>query len=119
MKPKPQQTANGAAPQPSLSYTASTTSISSQRNRTFLNIDSILYPKETKKTEATKKRRPGLKHESLNVISSDAGMAQYQDVPGLKGYGKSGARVSQILSELNAKHALEKAQTNIQKEKET
>jgi len=35
----------------------------------------------------------------------------------LKGYGKSGQRVSQILNELNAKNLLEKAQTNIQNEK--
>lgn len=38
------------------------------------------------------------------------------EVEGLRGYGKSGARVSAILSEMNAKSLLQKAQSNLQKD---
>jgi len=35
------------------------------------------------------------------------------ELAGLKGYGKSGQRVSAILNEMNAKNLLEKAHSNI------
>ena len=100
----------GQAPQPaSLSAVASTSSISSSsKNRTFLGINSILYPKETKKPVAAQKkgRRAAVTNES-----AIAGAKEYLEVEGLKGYGKSGARVSAILSEMNAKTLLQKTQS--------
>ena len=76
-------------------------------------MDSILYPKDSKKSDQpNKKRRAGVGKQDVGVGQKDE-----LQVPGLKGYGKSGARVSQILSELNAKNLLEKAQTNIREEK--
>ena len=39
--------------------------------------------------------------------------SQYLEIEGLKGYGASGARVSAILNEMQAKTLLQKAQSNI------
>jgi len=68
---------------------ASSTSLTSQRNRTFLNIDSILYPKEPKKEVVTNKgRRKGGRQDNLNLNQDPS--QNYMEIKGLKGYGKSG-----------------------------
>lgn len=48
---KKNPTPSGQAPQPALNTVSSTASMQTTKNRTFLGIDSILYPKETKKAE--------------------------------------------------------------------
>lgn len=78
----------------------------STKNRTFLSIDSILYPKETKKPASHNKK--GRRAAVVND-SNMGGAKEYMEIEGLRGYGKSGARVSAILSEMNAKNMLEKA----------
>lgn len=62
---------------------------------------------------STKKRRVGVNKPDLPSFKDDPA-SQYAQAQGLRGYGKSGARVSQILSELNAKSLLEKAQNSQQ-----
>ena len=73
----------------------------------FLGIDAILYPKETKKpaTNQKKGRRAAVVNDSAM-----GGAKEYLEIEGLRGYGKSGARVSAILSEMNAKSLLQKTQ---------
>ena len=60
--PKPKPINAGQAPPPTLSSVPSTASISSQKNRTFLGVDAILYPKEQQKSAGThkKNRRQGI-----------------------------------------------------------
>jgi len=89
--------------------------MTTQKNRTFLGVDSILYPKETKKAHAPSKktRRVALLNDPANNKDPSS---SYLEVNGLRGYGKSGARVSAILNEMNAKTLLQKAQSNMQKD---
>jgi hypothetical protein len=86
--------------------------MSTTKNRTFLGVDSILYPKETKKTAAPSKktRRVALHNDST---TNKDNVSSYLEVKGLSGYGKSGARVSAILNEMSAKTLLQKAQSNM------
>ena len=64
---------SAAPPATTLTSVPSTASMSSQKNRTFLNIDSILYPKESKKEPATQKksRRQGLKSDPMAAGQKD------------------------------------------------
>jgi len=50
-------------------------------------------------------RRAALHH---NGAGNKDPSSQYLDVEGLKGFGKSGARVSAIMNEMNAKSLLQK-----------
>ena len=95
-----------------LSSVPSTTSIQSQRNRTFLGIDSILYPKETKPAANQKKTRRGAVVHESSVNAAKDPKKQYLEVEALRGFGKSGARVSSILNEMQAKKLLEKTQSS-------
>ena len=52
---------------------------------------------------ATKKRRAAL---NVDKISKKDPSVQFMDIEGLKGFGKSGARVSAIMNEMNAKNLL-------------
>ena len=86
--------------------------MSSSKNRTFLGVDAILYPKESKKANIPAKKT---RRAAINVDTKDPSQ-QYMEIEGLRGYGKSGARVSAILNEMNAKTLLQKAQSNMQKD---
>ena len=62
---------------------------------------------EKKKTT----RRGAVVHESSNNAAKDP-KKQYLEVEALRGFGKSGARVSSILNEMQAKKLLEKTQSS-------
>ena len=94
-----------------LSSVPSTTSIQSQKNRTFLGIDSILYPKEAKPQANQKKTRRGAVMDSSTNAAKDP-KKQYLEVEALRGFGKSGARISSIMNEMQAKKLLEKTQSS-------
>lgn len=88
--------------------TSSMTSFSS-KNRTFLPIDAIMYPKERKQAAPNQKKS---RRAALAADTAPADLSsQYMMLDGLRGFGKSGARVSQIMSEMNAKSLLKQAQT--------
>lgn len=79
----------------------------SRKNKTFLGVDSILYPKDAVKPAPAlkKQRRAGLNLVTQGSATLDAA-GQFRDLDGLKGFGKSGARVSAIMNEMNAKNLL-------------
>lgn len=74
-----------------------------------MGIDAILYPKQSKKPAAPAKKT---RRAAIQMDAKDPS-TQYMEVEGLRGYGKSGARVSAILNEMSAKTLLQKAQSNM------
>ena len=62
-----------------------------------------MYPKESKKQAAPAKKT---RRAAITQVEVKDPSQQYMEIEGLRGYGKSGARVSAILNEMNAKTLL-------------
>lgn len=79
-------------------------------NKTFLGVDAILYPKDSKVQLNVKKPRKTKFHSSSNYQDLAKVDSRLMNLDGLKGYGKAASRVSTIMNEM--------AQNNLAKQLE-